>query len=73
MTGAAHLGQAHADSPHQLRTELARQARDRAAASRTSIALRLRRGQAQQLAGVRRSTIVTLFQVHARLLLIGGA
>ncbi|MBA2808979.1 hypothetical protein E0500_016620 [Streptomyces sp. KM273126] len=73
MTGAAPLGQAHANGPHQLRTELARQARERAAAAvRPPITMRLRRGSVRRLLGLRCGAVV-LVRVHTRLLLIGGS
>ncbi|MFD5159544.1 hypothetical protein ACFWMJ_15940 [Streptomyces hawaiiensis] len=72
MSGAAPLGQAHADGPHQLRGELTRHIRDRAAAVRPSITMRLRRGSVRRLLGLRCGDVV-LVRVLTRLLLIGGS
>ncbi|MCX4905412.1 hypothetical protein [Streptomyces sp. NBC_00878] len=65
MGRAVPLGRARANGPHQLRTELARQIRDRAVAVLPSITVRLRRGSVRRLFRVWCSTVVMLVCVHA--------
>ncbi|MEU9958624.1 hypothetical protein [Streptomyces sp. NPDC050982] len=57
---------------NQLRTELARQICDCAAAVRPSITRRLRREPVRRLLGLRCGAVV-LVRVHTCLLLIGGS